>query len=272
MADKVFFKRGLYRPSANPGTDIALCARSVGHYNLEPGTHEGPRVKHFLQFFWGIKGSGKIIINGIARPLSPEHVAVYMPGMEHVIYSEDEPWEYRWWTMDGALAVTIATSFGFGSDVYFAGAAPKDIFSELEEAISMPSRLGEINAGIAAFKLLSFASACSRTKEIISPQVEVGLSIIHDEWRDPLLSVESIARRIKLHRSSFCRQFDALVGVSPVKYIVNLRLQNAMSLLRQKQLNISEIANMCGFQSTSYFARVMRKLYGQNPSEFRKEL
>lgn len=53
------------------------------------------------------------------------------------------------------------------------------------------------------------------------------------------------------------------------KYLTNLRIQKAKTLLLVPSLKISEISHMAGFQDTSYFVRTFKELTGSTPQEFR---
>jgi len=246
-------------------------ARSVGHYIIDQTIREKPVVKHFVQIFWGIKGTGLFVIDGLEKKLTPGKIAVYFPGMVHNLRAISEEWEYRWWTMDGPLAVTVTAGFGLDhSDIYPAGTAPVEIFQELEKAITDNTPAGERAAGAIAYKLLCSAAG-NRTKENFKDlRIKEAISIIDIEWHDPRLGVESIAERVNLDRTAFSKRFHREIGVSPVKYISRMRTQNALSQLKYNKETISAIAKKCGWRDANYFARCVRKATGQSPEDFRK--
>ena len=92
--------RILYRPTPAPSANLPFGARSVGHHLVRPGYRDCVLVKHFVQLFWGIAGTGALVINGVERKLQPRQIAVYFPGMRHEVYALNKEWEYCWWTMD----------------------------------------------------------------------------------------------------------------------------------------------------------------------------
>ncbi len=259
----------LYRPRPEPRTGIPLGARSVGHYLVPADFSEEPRVKHFTQVFWGIKGTGVLVLDGVERRLGPQQLAVYLPGMEHRIHSQGEEWEYRWWTLDGPFAATLTAAFGLGSDVYQVGPAPVKVFEKLARAIRDISPEGELRASASAYELLS-RTAAGREGGRSGGKVEQALELIHREWHNPGFGVERLASRVGLHRSSLSRRFSAQVGISPVAYITNLRIQNALSLLKESDKPVGQIARLCGYRDPNYFSRLMRRVFGQSPREFRK--
>lgn len=269
----VKYKRGIYRASLlAPSEKIPFGARSVGHYIVLPGYAEKPLVKNFVQVFWGIRGSGTIVIDGLERRLEPGKIALYFPGMTHDIHALDTEWEYRWWTMDGPLAVSITTGFGLvRSDIYEAGSAPVEIFEELEESISgASSPAGERYASAVAFKLLAHAAGSRRTGNPQDVQIMEAINIIHKDWNNPMLGVEHLAGRVNMDRSVFSRRFHKAMAVAPVNYIINLRIQNALSQLKHGNEHVSKIARRCGWRDPNYFSRCIRKATGQSPEDFRE--
>lgn len=260
--------RCIFRPSQQPATDLPLGARSVGHYLVPSGYRDNVLVKPFVQVFWGIAGTGALVINGRERLLGPQQVAIYLPGMEHRIYALATPWEYRWWTMDGPLAGAITVAFGLTADVYKALPAPVDLFKKLEKTIRNLSPDGERRGCALAFELLALAAG-GRHLGNQDQMVSQAIKIIHHQWNDANLSVKTLANALHIHRSILTRRFHQATGNSPVAYITRLRIQNALSLLKQTDKSVADIAALCGYSDPNYFSRMVRHTIGMAPLYFR---
>lgn len=78
-----------------------------------------------------------------------------------------------------------------------------------------------------------------------------------------------IAKAIQIHETHVSRLFNQFSTHSFNEHLVKARLNRAHSLLVNPTLTLAEIANMCGFQSSSYFTRLYRKEYGHSPNEWR---
>lgn len=267
--EKPFFHI-LFRPTPAPAVNIPFGARSVGHYLVQPGYRENIAVKHFVQVFWGIAGAGALVINGVERKLRPRQIAVYFPGMRHEVYALNQEWEYCWWTMDGPLATSVTTSLGLVAAVYNAGPAPLPLFRRMESTIRNQSQAAERQASAIAYQLLTIAVSGHRTGNE-DHRVNEAVRIIHREWDQPLLCVKQLADRLHLHRSSLSRRFEKAVGIPPVAYLVRLRVQNALSMLKQTDKPIAEVAVLCGYNDPNYFARLMHRYTGLSPRRFRSE-
>lgn len=66
--------------------------------------------------------------------------------------------------------------------------------------------------------------------------------------------------------------FSREVGVSIKKYFIVLRIDKAKELLYSTELKIAKIASIVGYDNCAYFSRVFKKLTGQSPEQFRKEV
>lgn len=83
------------------------------------------------------------------------------------------------------------------------------------------------------------------------------------------LTVEGLAQLVHMSTSTFNRRFKKEKGISPLEYIIEVRIQKAKKLLRRKEVPIVEVALRCGFGSSAYFATSFHKLTKLTPSEYR---
>jgi AraC family transcriptional regulator len=65
----------------------------------------------------------------------------------------------------------------------------------------------------------------------------------------------------------FSRVFARSVGMTPHRYVVHLRLQAALRLIRDGQMSMAEIAADTGFSDQSHLSRWIRRVHGVAPSE-----
>ncbi len=84
------------------------------------------------------------------------------------------------------------------------------------------------------------------------------------------LSLRQLSSLVNMSPHYFCRLFKSLTGKSPTEYINHLRLNKAVSLLRESNLNITEIAMAVGFNDSNYFSRLFKKYKHVSPSNLLK--
>jgi len=88
---------------------------------------------------------------------------------------------------------------------------------------------------------------------------------------DQNLSLETISEAI--HSSSFelSRKFKKETGQTITDFINKLRIKEALSIMENENLSITDIAHMVGFNDVNYFTKVFKKIKGITPSKYRKE-
>ena len=91
-----------------------------------------------------------------------------------------------------------------------------------------------------------------------------------DEHYREKLTVQQLADLAGLSRYHFSRLFKLVTDKSLVEYINLIRINKSESLLRNKALNISEIALATGFSDIYYFSRTFKKLKKVSPTAWRE--
>ena len=89
---------------------------------------------------------------------------------------------------------------------------------------------------------------------------------------DRELTIDDIAAVCAVSTSECMRCFRATINTTPIAYLKSYRLQQAAIKLQATTDKISVIAENCGFQEMSYFAKSFREVYGCTPSEYRKSV
>ena len=70
----------------------------------------------------------------------------------------------------------------------------------------------------------------------------------------------------------FNRPFKKVTKVTPIQYIISLRITSAINLLENTNHNINQIASMVGYDDEYYFSRLFKKNTGLSPTAYRKKL
>ena len=99
-------------------------------------------------------------------------------------------------------------------------------------------------------------------------QIGRALELVHKAPGDPW-SVHSLAKAIGMSRSRFAERFAELVGMAPMAYVTEWRLQKALKRLCEKEVSVKEIATQAGYQSAAAFTRAFAQRFGVPPTEYR---
>lgn len=90
-------------------------------------------------------------------------------------------------------------------------------------------------------------------------------------YTDPEYNIEKLSETLGLSRGHLHRKIKDLTGISPVEFLRNYRLNKAALLLKQRNLNVNEIAYQTGFTSPAYFSKCFKTVYNRTPSEYQGE-
>jgi AraC family transcriptional regulator len=86
------------------------------------------------------------------------------------------------------------------------------------------------------------------------------------------LTLDTLAGVSNFSKYHFTRIFTSIVGVTPVAFVNQERLQKAVYLLAETNKTILEISNQCGFESVSTFNALFKKHYSKTPSDVRNSV
>jgi Transcriptional regulator containing an amidase domain and an AraC-type DNA-binding HTH domain len=86
-----------------------------------------------------------------------------------------------------------------------------------------------------------------------------------------LSGIDALADKLGVSVSHFTREFTREAGINPIRYLTNIRIQNAMDLLQNTGLSVNEIALQCGFSCGNYFSKIFKKNTRLSPKQFRNE-
>ena len=82
----------------------------------------------------------------------------------------------------------------------------------------------------------------------------------------------SLASALCMGRSKLYMQFKQMIGLTPNEFILKIKLDEAMSMLKNRpELNVSEISASLGFSSPRYFSKCFKQQYGITPTEYKEK-
>ena len=85
------------------------------------------------------------------------------------------------------------------------------------------------------------------------------------------ISIEQYAAEHLMSVNWFIHSFKSVMKMSPMQYIISLRIAMAKGYLENSTKNIAEISNEVGYENALYFSRLFRKYTGMTPTEYRKK-
>lgn len=134
----------------------------------------------------------------------------------------------------------------------------------LERKIVVPLAVEEI-----VFRLL-----CTEAAATIRGAVQEGDASIDTAIRyirashDRALTVEGIARHVGMSPSHFAHRFTAVARVSPMRFLKQVRLEQAREIMVTEKVRVQDVALRVGYESASHFTNDFKKRYGVSPVEY----
>lgn len=96
-------------------------------------------------------------------------------------------------------------------------------------------------------------------------------SLIETSYQDKI-TLEEAANTVNMSTHYFCKFFKKVTGLTFTEYILRVRIDKAKELLLKNRLSITQIAYEVGFESSSYFHKVFRKLTQLNPKQYMEKV
>ena len=102
-------------------------------------------------------------------------------------------------------------------------------------------------------------------------KIAPALEMIHSNFLKINFSIKQLAETCNMGESYFQKLFKEIHGISPKKYIIQLKINYACELLRLDHYNITQVADLCNFSDVYFFSRQFKEYIGISPTQFIKK-
>lgn len=83
------------------------------------------------------------------------------------------------------------------------------------------------------------------------------------------ITLQDICAEIHVSPYHFIRMFKQKVGITPHRYLLNVRIEKAKELLKTRRYSVIETASLCGFESIPHFSETFKKSTGCSPADYK---
>lgn len=98
------------------------------------------------------------------------------------------------------------------------------------------------------------------------------IDVIHAQMAKEDIDMEHIAAALQLSRKQLRTRVMAITDLTPVAFILQVRLNYARRLISTQDLPLTTVASKCGFPNPSYFSKTFKQQFGISPQQFRKNI
>ena len=113
--------------------------------------------------------------------------------------------------------------------------------------------------------------SCAKPEPSYQNHIKKALEFIAMNYSQKI-EISDISSYIGLDRSYLYSLFVKHLNISPKDYLVRFRMQKATDLIRNNNLTIGEVSRSVGYDDPLLFSKMFKKIYGQSPSQYRKNL
>lgn len=205
-------------------------------------------------------------------------VYTFFPG-DHIVYYDfpETPWEYIWFRLDGRNVGTALSLSGITHrNPHKPIAKPGKLGTYLHEISSVYEKgkyhgLFPMTAACNCLEMISGRDSGNTRYQTGGKSISESFISIVESQMNAAPSINEIAESMKVNRSTLFRAFVSEHGISPKRYLENLRLDKASGLLSKTKLSVKEIAEACGFSHSSHFGKVFQERFGDSPCDWRRK-
>jgi AraC-like DNA-binding protein len=188
--------------------------------------------------------------------------------------------EHSWIRLAGAVVPALVRRWRIPCDtpIAFAGAdqrrASAELWRDVDAAVRLrPAPAYQILEALLRLYLARLAEvvATPAAGSGIPPALHAAKARIERDYLSPL-GLTTLAAEAGLSRAHFATRFKACFGVSPIDYVLRLRIQHAQSLLADPDLPVAAIAAACGYEDPFVFSKLFKRHTGTSPSAWRARI
>lgn len=239
--------------------------------------HSVPHTHNHAELFYIVGGKGQFLIEDQLYPVNTNHLVIINPNVTHTEVSLNaQPLEYIVLGIEGVeLSITENSNGQF---------CILDHFESMDITSCLRNILREME-----LKQPGYEDICQAFMEILiirlmrstglsvpaEPQNNVGnhhcaaVRRYIDHHFKESLTLDQLAEEAHMNKFYLSHSFKQEYGISPINYMISRRLEESKYLLAETDLSMSQIAQLLGFSSLSYFSQVFHRTQEITPMEYR---
>ncbi|CAG7645085.1 Arabinose operon regulatory protein [Paenibacillus solanacearum] len=269
-----------------PGTaSVRLSVLFSGHSQTKPGHRPGPKIVDYYLLHHIVSGKGVYTCHGRTYELGAGDSFLIEPGkLINYMADLEDPWHYRWIAFEGEEAATMLRDVGLSSEQPIVHTGKKRhiavLFHQVQSAFQSRGPGSNLRAnGCLQLLLAEYADALMPQQKSAPEQtsggdqvVQQALNYLSAQYAEPI-TIELMAGALGYNRAYLSTLFKRHTGLTPVTFLLRLRLDKARHLLRERpELTVEQIASSVGFQDPLYFSKQFKRHYAIAPTDYRSSL
>ncbi len=255
---------------------------SITKSKYDSDWHSTLHTHPFTELFYVVDGKGEFIIQQQRFAVKANDFVIINPHVEHTeVSSSEDPLEYIVVGIQGLSFSNLTTQDQ--------GDQPFSFFNLRDEQKDILRYLN-VMVQEATNQAMSYELVCHNLLEILlikilrhqhfelevdsknktSKDIAFIKHYLKTYYRESI-QLEDLASMTHLSRFYISHSFKKDVGLSPMEYLMTIRIKESKILLRTTNYSVSQIADIVGFTTPTYFSKQFRKVTGISPSDYREQ-
>ena len=258
-----------------------ILVTAAGYYRVHTSEvieTDRPNGRGDYQLLYISAGKLHLYVDGEERIITKGNMLLFRPGETQIynLYSADTPETY-WVHFTGSDVDLLLDYYGMpkNENVFFTGTSPdyqwlfKQMIQELQLCRVNYEDLLNMNLRHIFLMINRFLKEGTELDSDALDEVERATHYFNENY-NLNICIKDYANERHMSECWFNRTFKHVTKVTPMQYIIQLRMTNALNLLEHTSYNIIQVANAVGYDDAYYFSRLFKKNIGVSPTEYRK--
>ncbi len=218
----------------------------------------------------------EVSVAGESRQTEAGTFIVWRPGAHQRYGNRSRGFVHSWAHLSGALVKHLVTSCGIGLDTPTPAMSAArfehsltSIHFECTQPIPPDRRIVENLVSNLVYDIHR-STRGAPAAVVVAEELLRAREHIDTHYGEPL-RLATLARLANLSPQHFCNRFRRAFGISPISYLIRVRMAQASYLLLDRNLRVGEVARRVGIEDVYYFSRLFKRHHRRSPSELRNE-
>ncbi|MFR0881416.1 MAG: helix-turn-helix domain-containing protein [Oscillospiraceae bacterium] len=259
-----------------------LVVTSCGNYRMKTrDVFETRRDKgrKDYQLLYIASGKSHFFIDGKEHIVTAGHMVIFHPDEpQHYKYYKEDRTSVYWVHFTGSQVEKILEHYNIirGEKIIYSGTSPdfQWLFGQIIQELQLCRKQYDEMLTLLLRNIFILIRRSLEINKNFTDTMEKEVSYAIYYFRDNFnkeINVDEYAQSLNISVSWFIRCFRQITGMTPLQYVINLRISNAQMLLETSDYTISQIAESVGYENALYFSRLFHKQTGISPKEYRKK-
>ena len=263
-------------------TAVPLLVSSAGNYKINDTGElktERPCGRGDYQLIYVCQGKLRLFENGKETAVPSGSLVLYRPGepQAYHLYAKDKP-ETFWVHFTGCEADELLRRYLLTpfKRTYFIGSSPNNVWLFRQMIMELQFRrhnfLDLLRINLKSLLILAGRAMKEWGDNSSSAQNEAEVAALYfaENYTRPI-SVRDYAAKRHISECYFNKIFKETFNVTPMQYVISLRISGAKKLLESSGFDVIRVASAVGYDDPYYFSRLFKKHTGWCPTEYRRQ-